>query len=334
MLKPILVFFTAFLLGSCFIAGCAPDAAARPTPVVPPQSTDPTLSQGFTILSANIGNSSLFCWGNDYKLCRPQVFRQIQANITALNPDIVVLQELLGSWQCNSPDTDNPDHICYQLDRHSQARALLGEGYTILLNDRNDHEAIGVRTDVGSIQGCPVGGECRSARTAPPIDGCNAGFTVSAGTVLLSNGLEFDIVNMHPQSNKVECRAEMTQQAFDQGLETPLIQHENVLILGDFNFDPWRKPDLSASVWNANLEQGWSGRPFRYHSGVVERDPPYYTFQLLLIRRTLDFTVSNFGDGILAVMGKSAGTVRLDGGWGMDHKALYGYLSAENSGGD
>ena len=54
-------------------------------------------------------------------------------------------------------------------------------------------------------------------------------------------------------------------------------------------------------------------QPFRYHSGIAEKDPPYYTL-IYGVRRTLDVVASNFAEGVCQVLGELPGTSRLDGG--------------------
>ncbi|MFA9404100.1 MAG: hypothetical protein ACERKY_13670, partial [Anaerolineales bacterium] len=64
-------------------------------------------------------------------------------------------------------------------------------------------------------------------------------------------------------------------------------------------------------------------------SGMAEHDPPYFTLKYPTFSRTYDHVVSNFLEGTTLVLGESPGTYRLDGGSGMDHRAVYGILNFE-----
>ena len=80
-----------------------------------------------------------------------------------------------------------------------------------------------------------------TARSAPPPEGCNTGFSISAVTVRLNNGARFDLVNAHPASFSEECRTKMLVQALAVDDNPPsILENDRVLIMGDFNFDPWR----------------------------------------------------------------------------------------------
>jgi hypothetical protein len=145
-------------------------------------------------------------------------------------------------------------------------------------------------------------------------------------TVKLRTGVTLDVVNVHPQNIPASCRSQLLRTAFLWGVpENSIIHEDKVLLVGDFNLDPWRDHDESVIVWGQIFADGWSGQPYRYHSGIVEKDPPHHTF-VFFIRKTLDFAVSNFAKGQLLVLGESPGTMRLDGGAGNDHRALFGFL--------
>jgi Endonuclease/Exonuclease/phosphatase family len=290
-------------------------------------------ANSFSVLTANVGNLSIGCMDVLNKLCYKDVEERITKSIELLNPEVVALQEVLPPWQCeNIKATTNRNKVCYEKQLVPQVRRLLGNEYTIACNDRNRNqfECIAVKTSVGSIIGCEQGQLCNSARTGIEVDGCDNGFTVSAATVKLRSGFTFDLVNLHPQSTDDKCRARMISLAFEgNGKNKPLIQQDNVLLMGDFNFDPWRDQDKSTETWKSFFAKGWGGRDFIYHSGIVEKDPPYYTSFLFYRKRTPDMIVSNFAQGVCKVLGESPDTSRLDGGKGTDHRALFGLLTVE-----
>jgi len=286
----------------------------------------------FSVLTANVGNLSIGCMDVLNKLCYKDVEQRITNNIKLLSPDIVALQEVLAPWQCENVKTNNKNKVCYEKQLVPQVRRLLGADYTIACNDRakNQFECIALKSSIGTIAGCEPGQLCNVARTGAEVKGCDNGFTVSAATIRLMDGFTFDLVNFHPQSSNAECRAKMISLAFEGNQNDPaLIQQENVLLMGDFNVDPWRDQDASTQAWDNFFTKGWGGRQFHYHSGIVEKDPPYYTSFLFYRKRTPDFIVSNFAKGTCQVLGESPNTSRLDEGSGADHRAIFGQLTIQ-----
>jgi hypothetical protein len=291
-------------------------------------STRPANGASFSVLSANVGNSDLRCRNYIFKLCYKDAEERIAANIQALSADIIALQEVLPPWMCDQVQENNKNKVCSELQVIPQVRRLVGADYTIACTSRNQFECIAVKTDVGEILGCEPGSLCNTARTGAQLPGCSDGFSVSAVTIRLKDGFQFDLVNAHPQSFNAGCRAKMLALILEGNSSEPaLIREEKVLLLGDFNLDPWRDHDESARTWRAYFEKGHAGQPFRYHSGIAEKNPPYVTLPFFLARKTLDLAVSNFADGVFLTLGESPGTKRLDGGHGMDHRAIFGTLS-------
>jgi hypothetical protein len=102
-----------------------------------------------------------------------------------------------------------------------------------------------------------------------------------------------------------------------------LIQAEQALILGDLNMDPWRENDVSTAYWGQWVGETQS-EPYGYHSGPAEHIPPYPTLRYPGIARTYDHVASDFLEGTTLVLGESPNTYRIDGGFGMDHRAVFG----------
>jgi hypothetical protein len=286
-------------------------------------------STSFSILSANVGNLSVGCRDVLNKLCYKDVEARISSNIHYLSPDVIALQEVLAPWQCTNINAMNKNKVCSEMQVIPQVRRLVGENYTIVCNSRNQFECIAIKKDFGEIVGCQSGEICHTARTIPEIEGCDNGFTISAATIKTKTpSLSFDLVNFHPQSTSSICREKMIKAAFYGNNTTPsIIQEKKLLLLGDFNFDPWRDNDESVATWKNFFNSGWNGEELKYHSGIAEAAPPYFTSFLFYKPRTLDFIVSNFTTGICQTLGETPNTLRLDGGKGMDHRALFGILT-------
>jgi hypothetical protein len=280
----------------------------------------------YSVMTVNVGNSDLACKQYSWKLCRKGVEQRLSENIQKVAPDIITLQEVLAPWQCQQSQETDPGKVCADSPILPQIRRLLGDNYSIVCEPRSEYECFGVRKDIGTIEGCEPGELCYTARSTPPPEGCNTGFSISAVTVKLNNGARFDLVNAHPASFSEECRTKMLIRAFTGDDETPsILENDRILIMGDFNFDPWRTKDSSSRAWQEIFDAGWRGRSYKYHSGIAEIDPPRLTFKFVQLR-TLDLVLSNFAEGTCQVLGETPGTSRLDGGSGNDHLAVFGVL--------
>ncbi len=284
------------------------------------------MPNSISVLAANVGNLNLGCRPVLNNLCYKDVEYRISENIKILRPDIIALQELLAPWQCEEIQENNQKKVCSNLQTIPQVRRLVGNNYSIACTSRNQFECIAVHTDVGKITGCPIGELCNTARTGIELPDCDNGFSVSAITVELNNKTTFDVVNVHPQSTNAVCRSKMISLIFGNQDNIGLVKEKKVLVMGDFNLDPWRDNDESVKTWSNIFEQGWAGQDFLYHSASAEKTPPHITSTFLLKKRTFDFVVSNFATGVCKTLGESENTVRLDDGMGMDHRAIFGVL--------
>lgn len=295
-------------------------ATPEPSPFDPPE-LEPSNEPGFTVLTANVGNSDPRCVFQRLKLCRSDVEARLTESLAKLQPEVVALQETLPDHLCEGAPLVDPGSVCAGEHSEPQVRRLLGSDYSIVCEVSNLIECIGVRTDVGEILGCELGALCISDRVVTIAPGCRTHLTVFAATVQI-RGRTFDIVNAHPENRSAECRLDSLQQVF----EGDLIQERQALILGDLNLDPWRGDDVSTEYWNEHVGPAET-HAFYYHSGPTERVPSYPTIFYPLFERTLDHVASNFLAGTMLTLGEAEGTVRLDGGRGTDHRALYGWLT-------
>ncbi len=275
--------------------------------------------QSFSLLSANVGNTLLECEGYAYKLCRVDVEERVRANIAALAPDVVVLQEVVGTLQCSALDEDDPAHTCHEghvAGQPSQALRLVGDDYRVVCDARAGFDCVAVKRSFGTFTSCDAEGRCGEAVTAPVVPGCDPGFTVSATDVVIAGEVSIRVVNGHPQSGfDTACRAAQLEQMFGE-----LAGPGPTVIAGDMNLDPWVDNDESVVVWDEHVGDG---QRFGYHSGPAEQEPPYPTSVNPLASGVLDHVVSDFLEGSCTTLGEAPGSERLDGGEGMDHRALF-----------
>lgn len=291
--------------------------------------------QSIRVLTANVGNVSLGSRGPyNNKLSEKDTEDAIAKNIQLLKPDIVFLQELMHPSQCEGWIETDVSKICYGAGTRAepnQARRLLGNEYSILCSARMrteighpvGMECIGVRTSVGTIAGCQLGELCQSTDGLDSVgDKCNPEFVIMSANVGIQN-LSIRLVNAHPHSHNASCRDKALEQVFEGKDDIPaLAEGKYTLIAGDFNFDPFRSNKKPPEVWQKHVGLFGSGKPFYYHSGVAERNPPYATSFSLFQKKTIDHMISNFARGICATLGETPGTSRIDDGLGMDHRAI------------
>jgi len=287
------------------------------------------------VLTANVGNVSLKCSGAyNSKLCERSVEESIAERIKELSPQVVFLQEVLHPSQCSGwieSDRSKVCHIEVTSVEPLQPRRLLGDQYTIACYERKreaaDHprglECIALSVDVGTIKDCPSGEICFNIGRADQISGeCNPEFVVHSVDASLYNTIPITLVNVHPNSRNIDCRSQQLQQIFEGGGNSGLTNGKYTIIAGDFNTDPYRGDSPSIAYWDRFVGLYGSNKPFYYHSGIAEKDPPFFTVFNYFGKRTVDHILSNFALGEGSTLGESPNTSRLDKGRGMDHRAI------------
>lgn len=293
----------------------------------------PSNWQSIRILTANVGNISYACRGPyNHKLCQKRVEETISNNIRGLRPDIVFLQELLHPSQCEGWIEMDSRRVGFEkatLSDSNQARRLLGSSYTIHCASRMrpeighpvGMECIGVHTNAGIIEGCQLGELSYSSEGLDsPSPKCNPEFIIMS-TIAKVQNLTIKLVNAHPHSREQHCRDNSLEQLFERINDVPGA-HANTIIAGDFNFDPFHPTDKIPDIWEKNVGTFGSRKPFYYHSGIAEHNPPYPTAFFLVRKKTIDHVISNFAAGICSTLGEAPNTHRIDGGKGMDHRAI------------
>ena len=313
------------LLAILFAFGMGWSLSVQPSVLIQGRASIPTMNNerhALTVLTVNVGNTSPLCWPYFVKLCRKAVETRIARNLQALRPDVVAIQETLPPWMCENRRLTLPGSVCAGSSDVPQVRRLLGPDYTIVCETRNAFECIAVRTGAGEILGCEPGALCDTDRFERQPEDCRHSVSIMAATVRVK-GRTFDVVNAHAENRSPACRLAAIRQVFEPD---GLIREKKALIMGDFNLDPWREDDPSIRYWRQQIGID-SDSGYVYHSGIAERHPPYPTLRYPLFTRTYDHVASNFLGGTTRVLGESPKTARLDGGWGMDHRAVHGHLS-------
>jgi hypothetical protein len=326
-----------------FVCACNGDVPAyqddspRPAPPVTPVPTataipapnsvsDAGAADGMTtgprtvrLLQANVGNVAVGCSDYRYKLCFKTTEDHVRESIASYRADIVALQEVVPVEMCQRMPAPSDAKVCSAASvasGASQVQRLLGPEYTVACDARSHFDCIGVRKTFAVIEGCSASAVCQSSpavNTVPMQANCDSGFTASRFKIKLANGTRFDFVNAHLPSGSgaAACRVDQLERVFAEPGAT--------LLAGDLNLDPYAGTDASEARFRALV--GPTGT-FRYHSGIVEHDPPHPTAFYLSGSSTFDHVVSNFAKGTCTTLGVAPATTRLDQGAGTDHRAL------------
>lgn len=298
----------------------APVAAAEPVPI--------------HLTVANIGNINIPACLNEYvvKLCLNRVEERARAALRSLRPEVLVLIEVLPDDWCTTsaraPDSvqngaeTNPFRSCFGPPAElSQVQRLLGRDYDYRCTLRFGWDCVAVRTDVARFTS-PI-------TTPPDPAGCDDGFTVNAIDVVVRDR-PLRVLAGHPDSSNDGCRRAELQTLLDLAGTAPSV------LAGDFNLDPYRESNTSARLWNSVVGPGkrytahnpldGSGQAVltSYPAEATQLIDPTGALtlpsvaadQLVAGARTIDLVGSD------ALEGPPCSVIRVDGGGGMDHRAV------------
>jgi len=253
---------------------------------------------GFTLLTYNVGNPDAADPLYPLRMSSQDYEDHMAGVIQALSPDVVVLQEVLSAKTCEAFTETDPSRTCYQWDtRPRPARRLLGPDYTIVCDDREQVECIGVNVSFGAIEGLVPGGYDDTGAETPPLpldpcvwaddectdDLCDAESTVSAVTIDTGAG-PLRLAHVHPMAQVSAfisgdwCRTLQLRQVFEGavlGSEDAMLEgYDRSVIAGDWNLGLevyWARTVFSgadaALVWEDHV--GCDGC---YYSDVDPRD--------------------------------------------------------------
>jgi endonuclease/exonuclease/phosphatase family metal-dependent hydrolase len=269
-----------------------------------------------TVVQANVGNVNVpACNDQVFKLCLREVERRAGVVLRALRPDVVAFQEILPPALCAQRPSPNSANLCSgPLSPASQVQRLLGAGYAHGCDDRFGWDCIAVASRAGSLG---------RVHTRPVLSQCaDRGFTLPLATVRV-DGWPVTVTAAHPDSMNVPCRTAQLRDLFEGALPPA----GAAIVMGDFNLDPYRESDESASYWRTQVPAR-----FAYASGDALTSYPCTPSQVdttgevldpgdsgpcagPLASRTIDHVVVRGG------VGGRCSVHRIDGGGGMDHRA-------------
>lgn len=296
------------------------------------------------VLTYNIGNPDDTDPNYALRLSYQSYEDYMGAQIRALDPDVVFLQEVLPPHTCEAFQETDAARTCYQAgDRPAAVQRILGVDYSVVCDGRKQVECMGVKVSFGTFDGVAAGGFELTGAETPPLplescvyalgectkDKCDAESTVSAASVSTAKG-PLRLVHAHPNAPGTTssggfymgdaCRKLQMQQVFE-GLagfgDVPLITAGPNLLAGDFNMDPVAfSTPAEVEVWDA-----WVGEGKRFTDfGPADATGTHYGTRWGAFGVAIDHVLAESASGRCQIfgeaeMGAASGTQRLDEGF-------------------
>jgi endonuclease/exonuclease/phosphatase family metal-dependent hydrolase len=296
------------------------------------------------VLTYNIGNPDDAEPHYPLRLSYQSYEDYMGAQIRALDPDVVFLQEVLPPHTCAEFDETDPARTCYDAaNRPAAVQRILGAEYSVVCDGRLQVECIGVKVAFGTFDGVAAGGFELTGAETPPLplescvyaagectkDKCDAESTVSAASVATAKG-PLRLVHAHPNAPGSTasggfymgdaCRLLQTKQIFD-GLagfgDVPLISTGPNIIAGDFNMDPVKFSTTAESDYWAQ----WVGEGKRFTDfGPADEEGTRYGTRFGAMGAAIDHVLAESATGTCTIYGEAelapmSGTQRLDEGF-------------------
>lgn len=194
------LFITVFILFTCFV-----------------------YSKHIRVLSANVGNADLSC--PEYKLCDPQVMKNIKKYIQTWKPDLLLFSELLRSSQLKEIIPDEYTGICGKsVDRRTGEPAEWDSP-----SSSHEHECIAWRKDKLEM----IPNSQKSSYGRNDLIGkfkCKYDFT-GFRAMFKFEDIVLNAVVVHPNSMFSDCRV----YEIDQYWKTLASNSTRTIVAGDFN---------------------------------------------------------------------------------------------------
>lgn len=231
---------------------------------------------------------------------------QTAAFFAALQPDVVVFQEIFYSGDCPKiPPSAYPGFVCetWQPGDPTVVELVMGSDYQIACNLGRPDKCTAVRKEFGTIVGCDQD-LCLDGLDGVPIDGCGGGSRVGRALIELPDGQQFTLATVHGTSGLLpddwNCREAQVEQIFQDFDGEPAANGRRNLVMGDLNTDPYRAViDPSADRW---LDFVGDGEDFWFISEAGLTATP--TYQGLF---NIDHVISDHFVGTCEVPGVTPG---------------------------
>lgn len=249
----------------------------------------------------------------------------VRAFFAALEPDIVVFQEIFYSGDCALiPAEAKAGFVCetYAPGDPTVAQIILGEGYQVACHLGKPDKCAAVRRAFGSLRGCDAD-LCLDFLDGAEVEDCGSGSRVGRGLVDLESGGTLTLVNVHGSSGieqkDQDCRAAQFAQVFEDlgtGDGQPAANGERNLIMGDLNMDPHLSADFDegAQKWNEHVGEG---KRFHFITDVGPDAKPTYGGLF-----SIDHVVSDSLDGACWAAGVTDGHPAVSDMLYFDHKPI------------
>jgi hypothetical protein len=224
-------------------------------------------------------------------------------------PEIVAFQEMMYDPWCEEVPAPPAGLglVCegYVPGGPWTVERLLGPDYQVASTIDQEDNWVGIRRDFGRFKDCPEEGPCIGGVFGLGLPGeCNGRPRVSSIEIVLADGRELVLVNVHATSGMttqdMECRALQFDQVFkDQGDGHPAAHGAVNLVMGDMNTDPFllAAGDPSAAKWNQYVGPG---KAFHYISSDSAAGPATHVTTM-----HIDHVVSDAITGSCIVPGES-----------------------------
>jgi hypothetical protein len=210
------------------------------------------------------------------------VVEDVQAFFAAVDPDVVVFQEIFYSGECPAVhESARAGFVCetWQPGDPTVAEVVLGAGFQVACHVGHPDKCAAVNRRLGTFRGCDAD-LCLEGLDGAEVPGCGSGSRVGRGVIELAGGGELVVVNVHGSSGveqaDQDCRAAQFAQVFvDLGDGEPAANGARNLVMGDFNTDPARLVDIDES---AQLLVSHVGEGKRFHfvtSAGLDAQPTY-----------------------------------------------------------
>lgn len=231
---------------------------------------DQDRTDGYTSREAYISKEY---YGNG--LSWPPAIRAARAYLAASMPDIISLQEIFHSEECESiPDAQRRGFVCdgWEKGDPTVARTILGENYAIACMPGRPDKCLAVHVGFGAIRGCPPGSFCIDGLVGTPVAGCGRAARHGLVSIDLVAGGSLVAVAYHAtsglQPKDRQCRIHQIDQIRADLGKLGSRSQRAVIVLGDFNTDPVRNFNFDDSA--AHLFEWVKTSAFEFYSEIDE----------------------------------------------------------------